>query len=34
MDVVGVATQFSKQQLLDLGCVSAIADYTEMVLES
>ena len=33
MDVVGVATQFSKQQLLDLGCVNAIADYTEMVLD-
>ncbi|MGB2515258.1 MAG: HAD family hydrolase [Flavobacteriaceae bacterium] len=32
MDVVGVATQFSKQQLLNLGCVNAIADYTEMVL--
>jgi len=32
MDVVGVATQFSKQQLLDLGCVNAITDYTEMVL--
>ena len=32
MDVVGVATQFSKQQLLDLGCVNAIVDYTEMVL--
>lgn len=34
MDVVGVATQFSKQQLLDLGCVNAIADYTERVLDS
>ncbi len=32
MDVVGVATQFSKQQLLNLGCVNVIADYTEMVL--
>lgn len=27
MDVVGIATQFSKRALIDLGCVEAIEDY-------
>ena len=30
MDVVGVATQFSVEKLLDLGCLAGIHDYTEI----
>ena len=33
MDVVGVATQFSVEKLLDLGCVAGIHDFTEIQLE-
>ena len=32
MDVVGVATQFSVEKLLDLGCVAGIHDFTEIQL--
>ena len=33
MKVVGVATQFSVEKLLDLGCVAGIHDFTEIQLE-
>ena len=32
MDVVGIATMFSKIELLELGCVQAVRDYNELVL--
>ena len=30
MQVVGIATQFSKEKLLELGCVVGIEDYTSI----
>ena len=33
MKVVGIATQFSVEKLLDLGCVAGIHDFTEIQLE-
>ena len=33
MKVVGVATQFSVEKLLDLGCVAGIHNFTEIRLE-
>ncbi len=32
MDVVGVATQFSKEELLTLGCKTAMAHYDELMM--
>lgn len=32
MSVVGVATMFSKRELLALGCQTAIANYTELIV--
>lgn len=32
MDVVGIASMFSKIELLELGCVQAVRDYNELVL--
>lgn len=31
MEVVGIATQFSEKELLELGCVATLKDYTAIV---
>ncbi|MGC6421613.1 MAG: HAD family hydrolase [Flavobacteriaceae bacterium] len=33
MDVVGIATMFSERELLDLGCVGAVRNYLDFVVE-